>query len=700
MTDGVLVVLVGLGAGATGFLLGRVLRFRAATREVRTMRDELARRLDELFALHELTYLLAESLEPARISEHLADYLERFFTARGALVALLREAPGTIWIPAASGTLADVAGREIDAGDAGLVAAAMGREHMELAERGDPGAAPVLFAGRSVERAAVVPLRAHGLPLGAVAIADAPRPFPTAELRLLSTVATHAAAVLSNGRFFELVQRARDEWESTFDALGAGLALVDDQNAIRRANRALADLTGRPVEDLIGSPLVAAVGGDVADLAGRLEMVRAGGRFASGVHEAARLGRLLRVTAAPMHAAGPGTWVVVLIEDITEQKLLELQLVQNEKMTAVGQLVSGVAHELNNPLTSIAGLAEFLLERGQLGDPAREHLEVMREQAERAGLIVRNLLTFARRGPAEVTDLDLNDIVQRTVALVGHELRLRDVALEETLDPALPRVRGDRYQIQQVVVNLVTNALQAVEDNPAGRPRAIRVATTTEDGHVVLRVADTGPGVPHGASSQIFMPFFTTKAPGKGTGLGLAIAFRIVQGHGGQLGVRQRPEGGAEFMMRLPQDAEPVDRRSPPSGTVRAMPVPLRGSGQQLLVVDADPAVRRMIAVLLGEAGIGIEAADAARAAALLATRRFDLVIADPRALVDGGERFGDHLLTRHPALKDRTIFLTADVRPETQAWLRQLGCLYFVKPFPVGDLKAAAATLLAGGSA
>jgi CheY-like chemotaxis protein len=107
-----------------------------------------------------------------------------------------------------------------------------------------------------------------------------------------------------------------------------------------------------------------------------------------------------------------------------------------------------------------------------------------------------------------------------------------------------------------------------------------------------------------------------------------------------------------------------------------------------------------MIAVLLGEAGIGIEAADAARAAALLATRRFDLVIADPRALVDGGERFGDHLLTRHPALKDRTIFLTADVRPETQAWLRQLGCLYFVKPFPVGDLKAAAATLLAGGSA
>ena len=696
MSDGFVVLLIALGAGVTGLLLGRALPLRTATAEVRTIRDELARRLDELFALHELTHLLAESLEPARISEHLADYLERFFTARGAVVVLLREPDGEAWIAAASGTLADLAGRGVDANDTGLVTAAMGREHMELAERGDSGNAPVLFTGRTVERAAILPLRAHGVTLGAVAIADAPRPFPAAELRLLSTVATHAAAVLSNGRFFELVQRARDEWESTFDALGAGLAVVDHQGRIRRANHALADLTGRSVRKLVGVALDDAVGGDASDLAERLDTVRASGVAASGLHEAERLGRLLRVTAAPMHTPGPKAWVVALIEDVTEQKLLEIQLVQNEKMAAVGQLVSGVAHELNNPLTSIAGLAEFLLDRGGLADAAREHLKVMWEQADRAGRIVRNLLTFARRGPAEVTDLDLNDIVRRTVGLVDHELRLREVALETELDPALPSVRGDRYQIQQVVVNLVTNALQAVEDNPAGRPRSIRIVTTTDDRFVGLQVADTGPGVADDAVSQIFTPFFTTKAPGTGTGLGLAIAFRIVEGHGGQLSVRRSTGGGAEFVMRLPRDAPLVERPSAPAGATRIASAPPVGSGRRLLVVDADPAMRRMITVLLGGAGVAIEAADAARAAALLAGQGFDLVIADPRVVVEGGERFGDHLLTRHPALKDRTIFLTADVRPETAAWLRQLGCPYFVKPFPVGDLKAAAAAFLA----
>lgn len=692
--------LVAALAGAAAFLgavVGAVWTRRAAAAAHAATSDELSRRLDELFALHELTYLLAESLDPARIAEHLAVYLDRFLHARGSLVALVREEGGPLTVAAASGTLADLHGVQLSEGDGGLLSAAVGRERMEIAEHDGGATPPILLGERSVERAAVVPLRAHGIPLGALAVADAPHPFPAAALRLLSTVATHAAAVLFNARFFELVQRARDEWQSTFDALGGALAVVDDRGRIRRANRALAVLLDRPVEALIGLELGAVVCGDGDPLGEFLREVRERGVTAGRVVEARPLDRLLRVSAAPMHRTGPGAWVVALIEDITEQKLLEQQLIQNEKMAAVGQLVSGVAHELNNPLTSIAGLAEFLLERSAPGNPAREHLRVMREQADRAGRIVQNLLAFARRGPAEMGDVDLNEVIKRTVSLVRHELQLREIALETTLDPSLPTLRGDRHQLQQVVLNLVTNALHAVGDNPPERTRAIRLTTTAEGEYVSLRVADTGPGIPAEAVSQVFTPFFTTKRPGEGTGLGLAIAYRIAQGHGGQLLVKNDPGGGAAFVLRLPRSDSPASRRAPDALTP-APPeqTPVAGVAR-ILLVDADPAVRKMLAVLLDSEHHHVQAAeDAARAAELLGRETFDLVLADPRAAVSAGERFADYLVRCHPDLRDRTIFLTADVRPETDAWLRDLGGRYFFKPFRVGELKAAVAELLA----
>jgi two-component system NtrC family sensor kinase len=435
------------------------------------------------------------------------------------------------------------------------------------------------------------------------------------------------------------------------------------------------------------------------ELAERLDAARRGDPAPPLTQPAPSLGRLLRFTAAPMRGDGDDAhWAVVLVEDVTEQERLETQLIQSEKMAAVGQLVSGVAHELNNPLTSIAGLAEFLLEQPAPSERDRDHLRVIREQADRAGRIVRNLLTFARKGPADVTDIDLNDIVQRTVSLVGYELKLREVRLELSLDPGLPGLTGDRYQIQQVVLNLVTNAIHAVQENGPDRPRRIGVATTASDGQVVLRVSDTGPGIPEQMVPQIFTPFFTTKAPGQGTGLGLSISYRIVEGHGGTLAVQRGLDGGAVFVMRLPIQAAAGVRRA--SGVV---PVPLEEAGaapdaphHDILVVDEDPAIRRMLSVLLGSPTQVVETASEATAAiALLEEKEFDLVIADARAPVSAGERFPDHLFRRWPDLRERSILLTADVRPETETWLAGLACPYFIKPFRVGELKAATARIL-----
>jgi two-component system NtrC family sensor kinase len=693
----VLGALAALAALAAGILLGRGAARHSQSQLVQT-RGELSRRLSEVFALQELSFILSESLQPARIAEQVASYLTRFSDAQGVLVALVSDGSQMVRVAAAAGTLSGLRGREVPEADHGLLTAALGREQLMLA-RTEGSNRPRLVEGVLAQYAAVFPLRAHGVTVGALALVDPlAGEFDPESLRLLSTVATHAAIVLSNARFFDLVRSGRDQWETTFNALTEGLAVVDEEGRIRRANRALAAMIGGAGASPAGNLWSDTPLGGSLELADLLDAARRGAPAPPLTQRAPALGRQLRFTAAPMRGEGDARWAVVLVEDVTEQERLESQLIQSEKMGAVGQLVSGVAHELNNPLTSIAGLAEFLLEQPAPSERDRDHLKVIREQAERAGRIVRNLLTFARKGPADLTDIDINDIVTRTVSLVGYELKLREVRLETTLDPGLPTLTGDRYQLQQVVLNLVTNAIQAVQDNPPDRPRRIGVASTVADGQVLLRVSDTGPGIPEQMLPQIFTPFFTTKAPGQGTGLGLSISYRIVEGHGGTLSVQRGLDGGAVFVVRLPIKAPAAARRpaAPPAAPPEEIVAPTTVPRYDILVVDEDPAIRRMISVLLaGPTQVVETASEAGAAIGLLEEREFDVVIADARAPVSAGERFADHLFRRWPDLRERTILLTADVRPETEAWLTGLGCPYFIKPFRIGELKAATARIL-----
>ena len=291
------------------------------------------------------------------------------------------------------------------------------------------------------------------------------------------------------------------------------------------------------------------------------DLIRAayrGQRTAPLVVRMERNQRVLRLTAAPFadqqgreEAAGTRP-VVILVEDVTEQRILEAQLIQNDKMASIGQLVSGVAHELNNPLTSIAGLTELLLERAPEPSFPHEHLRVIHDQAERAGRIVRNLLTFARKGVAEKTAVDLNDVASRTSLLIMYELQLHGIELESDFSPEPAAVLGDRYELQQVLLNLVNNAVHAVSQLEPGRPRRIRLETRLRSGTAILRVCDSGPGVPPHLVNYLFTPFFTTKAPGEGTGLGLSLSYGLVKAHGGVLTYEAPPEGGAEFRITLP----------------------------------------------------------------------------------------------------------------------------------------------------
>ena len=690
------VALMFVGAGVALWRLRR--RLLRSEQERRRAAEELNRRLSELFSLQELSYVLSDSLELDRIVEQVVRYAVRFLDAQGALLALLGDASSDpLRVAAAEGTLAPLRGQKIQGDDAGLIARSTAREHLELIR--NSGAQPTeIVKGFQAAAAAAVPLRSHGIVIGTLVITDPKEGvFVPEDIRLLSTLATHAAVVIANARFFEMVRRAKEQWETAFDALSEGIAVVDDEGRVRRSNRALADLLNMPLPNVVGTPLGEALLGKPNALQDLLVATRRGERPAPLVARSERLGRAVRVNVAPIPGAATEQSIVVMVEDVTEQQALETQLVQSEKLAAVGQLVSGVAHELNNPLTSIAGLSEFLLEQKELGKKDRGHLQVIQEQAERAGRIVRNLLTFARKGAAERVPVDLNDVIRRTLALTSYDLKLKDIAVERELSGALPDVFGDRHGLQQVVLNLVTNAAHAVAENPRERPREITVSTWF-DGQVHLRVADTGPGISDDIAQSVFTPFFTTKEPGKGTGLGLSITYSIVESHGGQITLEPRgPRGGAAFRVDLPP--APADAVRPALTPVHGTPAVNAGSTvkRTILLVDADPAVQRTIKALFARDGHDVEVAGDPQHALDLAERGgFDLVITDARAMAPGkrGTLLAEELVTRMPALRDRIIVATGDVRPTTEETLARLGVRYVRKPFNLRDLRVEAARL------
>jgi two-component system NtrC family sensor kinase len=651
-------------------------------------RDELAhtvdRRINEIFSLQELSYVLAESLHSERIAERVTHFVTRFLNSEGAALALTAEDGRSLRVAAAEGTLAGFAGSGITDDPPSLVARSVATERIEVGKGTD--SEPVfLLPGHRVESGAAAPLRAHGLTMGVLAVANRRAgSFSAEDLWLLSTVSTQVAVVLANSRLFEMVRQAKEEWETAFNALTEGIAVLDRGGRIARGNRALSRLLDMPAPALLGRAFWSEVVGPAEGEEWLIGAAGRGERPAPLTLRSPALGRVLRLTAAPLAEPSDHAAVVVLVADVTEQRALEAQLIQSEKLAAVGQLVSGVAHELNNPLTSIAGLSEFLQERPGL-QQEREHLRVIHEQAERAGRIVQNLLTFARRGTASDALVDLNDVVERTARVVAYELELRGIALVQHLAGSPLPVRGSRDELQQVVVNLVTNAIHAVRDLPEGTPREVTLTTAEQAGTGVVRVQDTGPGVDPALVHEIFSPFFTTKPPGEGTGLGLSLSYRIVESHGGRLAYIPRPAGGAEFWFGLPLAASGMPTPSPVATT--------ETDARAVLLVDGDPGMELVVRALLEPAGYTVTVArTAATGAEYLERNGWSVIVLDGSLSADGKRLLVEDL----PAGDDvRVVVATSD--PVLATRCRHRGLAVAPRPFLPRDLLAAVGDRLEG---
>jgi two-component system, NtrC family, sensor kinase len=241
--------------------------------------------------------------------------------------------------------------------------------------------------------------------------------------------------------------------------------------------------------------------------------------------------------------------VVVVMTDITDAADLQAKLMHTEKMAALGQLVSGVAHEVNNPLAAIVGFTDLLLENTNVPQNAKEDLQIILQEAQRTRVIVQNLLSFARQMPAQREPLQVNSILQQTLKLRAYDLSNHGVELIESYDAELPVIVGDPHQLQQAFLNILNNAYDAVHETR--RQGKIGIRSSHRDGWIEIIFRDNGTGISH--PDRIFDPFFTTKEVGKGTGLGLSICYGIVRAHGGEISARNNSDGiGSTFIVRLP----------------------------------------------------------------------------------------------------------------------------------------------------
>jgi len=392
--------------------------------------------------------------------------------------------------------------------------------------------------------------------------------------------------------------------------------------------------------------------------------------------------------------------VRALVRDVSDRKKgddqardLYHQALQAEKLTSLGQTVSGVAHELNNPLATILSWAERLAERPADG-PTKRGLEVILHEAERAARIVRNLLTFARKRHSTRTMVDMNQVVRETLAMRAYEQRVTNIRVIDALAAGLPPVFADAYQLQQVLLNLIMNAEQAML---AANGRGTLVVRTWHDAareSVVLEVNDDGPGVPEEVRSRIFDPFFTTKEVGKGTGLGLAVSYAIVQEHGGRIWVDSGDQGGASFFVELP--VGDAAQRAPQAATAAA-PAP-KPAGRAVLVVEDEAALAAAVAEGFTDAGFVVDrAADGEEGLARVARRAYDLVICDLKMPRVDGIQFYRAAAAANPSLARRIIFVTGDVAgTDAERFLEETGCRWLAKPFRLADLLRAAREVVA----
>jgi two-component system, NtrC family, sensor kinase len=641
---------------------------------------------------------ISSELDSTRVLQRFVDAAIDIAHADGAAVGIVG-ADGVIRVPISRGTMAAAAGAKI-----ALAGSAMGRviatgkpwlcfdaaEHLDQVN-----VAAYERVSGALRGVVVFPISRRGEHLGAVMLTKStPYEFPPLTMGRVGAMADLLRVALENAELVEALRQTEWRFRTLFQSAPDAVFTVFRDGRIGEANDAARDIVGIDTVRIVGrvlSELAADADRERLEHAlletfdGRPARIEITFRNAtSGAPHAVSL------AASLLPAADPDS-VLVVARDVTKEREMRVRLMESDRLAAVGELVAGVAHEVNNPLSSISAFAQLLLRDPTLDAAHREQVEVIRSETMRASQVVKDLLAFARRSEPRREPLDLNMVVARTLRLRAYQLASCRVQAVESLDKALPYVIGDPRQLQQVCVNLIDNALQAMAPLGGGR----LAVTTRRSGEIaVLEVSDNGPGMASDVRARVFEPFFTTKAEGEGTGLGLSVSYGIVAAHGGTIEVAETSAMGTTFRVSLPEaDSPPLS-----GGPAEPMPPALRSplSGLRILFVDDEPAIRSGMEAYGQMRGFKvISASDGEEALEIVRQTSVDAVVSDIRMPGMDGSAFHNWMRLERPGLAERTVFITGDVlRAGTRSASRQP---IIAKPFTFERLEDAIVSVLRG---
>jgi PAS domain S-box-containing protein len=499
------------------------------------------------------------------------------------------------------------------------------------------------------------------------------------------------------------ITHADQKYRALFDAATDAILLVDLETLeIVEVNRAAQDLVQRNMVDIVGRSFADFCPSIARDGETPLENKR---QFDQLFQPSVEFG-IVRANGSHVSCEGRSSLIrnngrpvlQVNIREITQRKAIEQQLRQAEKLSALGQLIAGVAHELNNPLAVIMGYAQLFSKQTASDATVQAGLQKILHESERASKIVRNLLTFARPREPQMTVVHVNDLVTSVLDTRDRDVREHQIDLNRNLTVELPFTKADPTQIEQVLNNLVTNAVQAMAGT-AG-PRRLDVRTEQREQFIRITVADNGPGIPAHVLGRIFDPFFTTKAPGKGTGLGLSLCYNIVEEHRGKIWVQSEVGHGTRFFVELPIVAceQSLGREATNAGNSRRDP---QAAARRLLVVDDEPGVVEVLSEVLGANGYVVETAlDGASALERIESEHFDLIISDLCMPQMDGQRLYKTIRDKYPHMAKRVVFVTGDiVSSNSRAFLEWTGNRWLTKPFNLGEVEEIVHNFLCGGS-
>ena len=485
----------------------------------------------------------------------------------------------------------------------------------------------------------------------------------------------------------EELKTAKDKLRFIYDGIKSYILLVDEDCTIHEANRYFIEDCKLNESSVIGKKLYNVFGFNEQEHLKNCPVIKSiQTRTTTEMEITTKDGKILHWHSFPLFGAnGEPPHAVVYIEDITEQRLLLQRLIQSDKLSSLGELVSGVAHELNNPLTAIMGFSELLLNEAA-NEKIEKRLRNIHESSHICKRIVENLLSFARQHKPEKKYCNINKIITDTIELRAYQLKVDNIEIKLNLAASLPETMIDEHQLQQLLFNLINNAQYAIAEQ--SKKGNITISTMQEGKNLRIEVSDTGPGIPNGIISKIFDPFFTTKAVGKGTGLGLSISYGIIKEHGGNIYAMSTQGKGTTFVMELPIIEKQIKDQTTPADI--NIQYKVSGKGRRALILDDEPTILELLKKALSDDEFHVDTASRSEDALKMFQRAsYDIIISDIKMPGMSGKEFYRTLKSIRPEAVNNIIFMSGDsANQETENFLKETGNLFLHKPFTIAQVK------------